>query len=383
MDPDQHNTPASTQVLEEDYLQGAAQQPPAAAGAAPGARPDRDEVWKALRCLLEQVGARDTALGEAILAEFPLLADIVLQHAEEATAPPPAGGAGAAAAVPVRTQRVAIETLRLMLDRFGAVVWRHADGASAGATLEWLRARLLLATAASSPLPESIFVGLLHLLRSFLRSLPHGGGRDRDSGIGLSGSAAITPPSRQQARRASLMDSAIRALARLSAQLPVTALTSRRFVESTLCEVVADAYDPAAASAADWPLASADSWAPLLMAAMGPFGTVDARKFEERARASVLLVVRQHAADVRDRVLELARGGSGVADDDDDDDDDDEEEDGGGRGQGRGGAASGRRDFFCRRLLGGLCETYPLHQLPADIRECLFSIQVGGWVGVG
>jgi hypothetical protein len=356
----------NSQVLEDEYLRGSGQEQPQPPSAPPPrGGPDATETWKALRCFLEQVDGRDEALGAHLLSEHPLLVDIVVQHAEDATAP--ASGGGSAVSVP--TQRVALGTLRLLLDRFGGAVWRHAEGVGAGSVLKWIKARLQASTAARAALqpafPEAVFLALLHLLQALLRSLgPHSG---RGGSIGSSWHGGLAPSPRPQARRGWLVDSAIRTLARVGKELPVTApLAWRRYLTSTLCDILADAYNPMTASVADWPLASADDWAPLLVEAMRP---LDARSHEVRARDTVLLVLRQHARAARERFLELARGGWSVADEEEEDDEDEESK------AAAGGAAG--RDFFCRRLMHELARVHPLPHLAPDIRDCLFSIQVG------
>lgn len=303
--------------------------------------------------------------------EYPLLAEIVIQHAEEKTAP---GRDGGASPTPVPTQRVALGTLGLLLDRFGPAVWRHAEGVSAASVLEWLRSRLLASggvthagtggTQQPVALVEGVFVAALRLVRVFLRSLAQsrcGGSIDDDGSGGL----APRQPHGRSGSRVSLVDSVLRTLARLGRELPVTApLASRRLLEVTLCDVMGDAYDPMANAAGAWPLASAEEWAPLLVAAMGAFGTVDARVHSERARATVLLVLRQHARDVRERVLTLVRGGLA-------DEEEDEESEGGG-----GMSQQTVHDYFCRRLTHELARLQAVQHLSPDIRDCLFSIQV-------
>ncbi|TFJ86328.1 hypothetical protein NSK_002536 [Nannochloropsis salina CCMP1776] len=265
-------------------------------------------VWKALRTVLELL-EEDEAIAEWLLSEYPILPDMVFAHARTCCASfegkmeaekDRGGSATDPCNPPTPTPAniiVVLNCFRVLLEKMKQQTWLH-DEASALPVFDWLCHNISIGAKRTQDTFKGIFKSFLDLVPPFLRSLRNALDENTSNrSIDIDGQG-----------RTRLINKALQHLVRIIKSFPPNGrVSTRHFLERSLCQILRDAYDPSLACARTWPLRSIHDWAPVLATALKSSGTLESASMEKIATDTVHLILEQHRLEAEDRIEDALR----------------------------------------------------------------------------
>jgi len=349
-------------------------------------------VWKALRTVLELL-EEDEAIAEWLLSEYPILPDMVFAHARTCCASfegkmeaekDRGGSATDPCNPPTPTPAniiVVLNCFRVLLEKMKQQTWSH-DEASALPVFDWLCHNISIGAKRTQDTFKGIFKSFLDLVPPFLRSLRHA----------LDENTSNSSIDRDGQGRTRLINKALQHLVRIIKSFPPNGrVSTRHFLERSLCQILRDAYDPSLACARTWPLRSIHDWAPVLATALKSSGTLESASMEKIATDTVHLILEQHRLEAEDRIEDALQSLLGVMEssgsvsklcqggDDDFSGKRLSPEDNSCLQRGQLSESSSSPSWgstlLCGRLMHELTRRLPLTSLPPLIRDDLFKLQ--------